>query len=329
MSKIHYFQRYSTVENAVTNNTLQLFARIYNYSTAQASKLLTEITGEPIEIGVEINQQGRAERSVPDGAIVQRSFKILIESKVDSPVNADQLTRHASAFGNETTKILLLLTRERIGHEETAIISKKIAARSAGVIFKSVSYEEICKAIGGLFKEYEFEMQALVDDYIEYCNDAGLSDQSKYLMRVVPCGNSIDLNKKYGMYFQPSDRGCTKHSYVGIYAGKRVQCLFAIDSVFDIHLSGNRLKKTLVQGRQTNEYDQKIAAMVREAKRECGYEVGTGHRFYCANEMHHTNFVKKTFGGIMGARLFNLKNLVGPFKDAKEAAVKLDGKQWE
>ena len=56
MPKIHYFQRYSSVENTVTNNTLQLFARIYNYSTSQASKVLSELSGEPVEIGIEINQ---------------------------------------------------------------------------------------------------------------------------------------------------------------------------------------------------------------------------------------------------------------------------------
>ena len=60
MAKIHYFQRYSSVENTVTNNTLLLFARIYNYSPVQASKLLTDLADEPIEIGMEIRQQVRA-----------------------------------------------------------------------------------------------------------------------------------------------------------------------------------------------------------------------------------------------------------------------------
>ena len=329
MSKIHYFQRYSTIENAVTNNTLQLFARIYSFSPAQASKLLTEITGEPIDIGVEFNQQGRAEKSVPDGAIVQRSFKILIESKVDSTVSADQLVRHTSGFGNESKKILLLLTRQKISDEQARIISKKIIALNSGVIFKNVSYEEICSDISGLFKDYEFEMQALVEDYIEYCNDAGLSDQSKNLMRVVPCGNSIDLNRKYGMYFQPTDRGCTKHSFVGIYAGKRVQFLFPIDCVFDIELDGKKLKKTLIQGRQTDDHDQKIVAMIGDAKRVCGYEVGEGHRFFCGKEIFETNYVKESFGGMFGARIFNLKDLLGTFTGADDVAKQLSGKHWD
>ena len=329
MPKIHYFQRYSTVENAVTNNTLQLFARIYSYSTTQASKLLTELTGEPIEIGVEINQQGRAQESVPDGAIVQRSFKILVESKVDSPVREDQLIRHAAGFANEAQKILLLLTREKLASEQERAISKKIAARHAGVIFKSVSYEDICNAVGALFRDYEFDMRALIDDYIEYCNDANLSDQSKYLMRIVPCGSSIELNRKYGVYFQPTDRGCTKHSFVGIYSGKRVQYMWAIDSVFDVHISGKTLKKTLVQGRETDDHDKNILAIVRESKIECGYEVEEGHRFFYGREVLGTDFVKKSAGGIMGARLINLKTILGQFSDAKDVAKQLSGKQWE
>ena len=115
MSKIHYFQRYSSVENTVTNNTLQLLARIYDYSAAAASSLLTDITGEPVDIGIEIAQQERVGNAVPDGAIIQRSFKILIEAKVDSPPDFDQLVRHAGAFGGEAQKVLLLLTKQPIG----------------------------------------------------------------------------------------------------------------------------------------------------------------------------------------------------------------------
>lgn len=329
MPKIHYFQRYSSLENTVTNNTLQLLARIYSYSASQASRLLTDITGESVEIGIEINQQGRAQDSVPDGSIIQRSFKLLIESKVDSAVKMDQLMRHAAGFSTESQKILLLLTRETIGDEREKELAKAISSQYAGVIFKNVTYERICEAVGALFKDYEFEMRALVDDYIEYCNDAGLSDQSKHLLRIVPCGDSIELNRKYAIYFQPTDRGCTRHSFVGIYAQKAVRYLWAIDSVFDVTLAGRKLSKVLVQGRQTNEYDGKIADIVRDSKTVCGYEIAEGHRFYCGKEALKTNFVKKSPGGIMGARLLNLKNVLGEFIDDRDIAKKLVGKQWE
>ena len=104
MSKIHYSKRYSTPENTITNNTLQLLARICQNSATRASKFLTditgvtEVTGEPVEIGIEISQQEKAKKSVPDGTIIQRSFRILIESKIDSEFDEKQLLRHAEGF---------------------------------------------------------------------------------------------------------------------------------------------------------------------------------------------------------------------------------------
>ena len=245
MPKIHYFQRYSSAENTVTNNTLQLLARINAYSTTQASQLLMELTGEPIEIGIEINQQERGQGSVPDGAIIQRSFKILVESKVDTAPDIGQLLRHSDSFSGEDQKILLLLTREPTGASEDDI-TRQVATRHPNVIFKNVTYEAICKAVTSLFQEYEYEMRALADDYVEYCNDAGLFDQSKYLMRIVPCGQSLDINRKYGIYFHPSDRGYTQHQYVGIYKDKAVQVLWEIDSVFDVEYDKPQLTKILI-----------------------------------------------------------------------------------
>lgn len=329
MPKIHYFQRYSSIENTVTNNTLQLIARIYTYSTAQASKLLSDVVGEPVEIGIEINQQERALDSVPDGTIIQRSFKILVESKVSSGINEDQLVRHAKAFSNEAQKILLLLTVQKIGQDAEKQLAGRIAKEHPGVLFKNVTYEAICGALRGLFQDYESDMQALVEDYVDYCNDTGLSDQSRYLMRIVPCGESADLNRKYGIYFHPSDRGYTKHSYVGVYTRKQVQCLWEIDSVFDIEFDGQHLTRTLVQGRDTDEYDDRIKAMIAEAKEVCGYNVESGHRFFCGRAARDTHYVKVSSGGIQGARFINLKEIVGEFEGDTDLAQKLREKTWE
>lgn len=328
MSKIHYFQRYATEENTVTNNTLQLFARIYNYSASQASILLSEITGEDIEIGIEINQQKRGKESVPDGTIIQRSFKILVEAKRGSDVEVEQVLKHAANFKDESQKVLLLLTKQKIKQENDDEINKKISKDYPDVIFKNITYEEICHATKGLFKDYEYEMSSLVDDYVEYCNDTELFDQSKFLLRIVPCGKSIDINRKYGIYFQPADRGYTKHSYVGIYANKSVQYIWAIDSVFEVELDNKKLKKKLIQGRDTDEYDKKLMDIIKEAKDICGWKVEHGHRFFCGVPVQ-TDYKKSSPGGIQGARLINLKEKIGEFADANELADKLKNKQWE
>jgi hypothetical protein len=329
MSKIHYFQRYSSVENTVTNNTLQLLARIYDYSPMVASSLLSDITGESVEIGIEIHQQKPGVKSVPDGTIIQRSFKILIEAKVDAAYDALQLEQHAKTFTNESQKVLLLLTKEPLETEELENIRFRIRTVSHDIIFKNITYEGICNVVKDRFKEHEASMAALVQDYIEYCNDANLTDQSKVLMRIVPCGVSIEINRKYGIYFQRSDRGYSRHAYVGVYADKSVRLIWRIQSVFDVTLlEDGKLVKELVQGEQTDRYDQKLLEIIKDAKTECDYEITSGHRFFCGTPLE-TDFKKTSSGGIYGARFVNLREVLGDFSEVDEIATKLRSKVWK
>lgn len=326
MSKIHYFQRYSSIENTITNNTLQLLARIYDDSAVIASTFLTDITGEAIDIGIEITQQERVGNAVPDGTIIQRSFKILIEAKVDSSVDSDQLFRHAGTFGGEFQKLLLLLTKQPIGRSEREIAAR-IRASYPDVIFKNITYETICTAVTGLFKAHEVTMMALIEDYIEYCNDANLFDQSRFLLRIAPCGRSVEINKKHGIYFHPSDRGYTRHAFIGIYANKTVQAILEVGSVFDVEFSEGRLEKALVQGKATDEYDTRLREMIKDAEL-CGYEIASGHRFFCGAVID-TDFRKSSFGGIQGARFVNLRELLGSFTDANDIASRLRKLEWK
>lgn len=327
MSKIHYFQRYSSVENTVTNNTLQLLARIYGYSPIVASKFLTDITGEPIDIGLEIHQQTRMGGSVPDGTILQRSFKILIEAKVDAPVDRDQLLRHASTFAGESQKLLLLLTKQPLSRSQEEV-AYGIRDRFPGIVFKNITYEAICSALKGLFEPHEATMKDLAEDYVEYCNDANLFDQSRFLLRIVPCGRSVEINRKYGIYFQPSDRGYTEHAFIGIYANKSVQSILEIESAFDVELIGGRLEKVTIQGKPTNKYDTRLLGIIEAAKRVCGYEVGSGHRFFCG-DMADTDYQKSSPGGIQGARFVNLREVLGTAIDSKDIASRLRKLTWE
>jgi hypothetical protein len=46
MSEIHYFPRYSQRENVVTNNTLLLLLRLYQYNRFKFEKFLEAICAE-------------------------------------------------------------------------------------------------------------------------------------------------------------------------------------------------------------------------------------------------------------------------------------------
>ena len=328
MSQIHYFQRYSSKENTVTNNTLQLLARIYSYSPSKASEFLTDLTGEPIEIGIEVNQQKRAKQAIPDGQVVQSGFEILIESKVDASPDINQLLRHAKAFTGKDKKLLLFLTNRQLGKDKCAKLKRKISRM--GVIFANTTYEEICKKAKGLFEEYEREMRDLVDDYEEYCNDTDLFDQSKYFMRIVPCGESLEINKRHGIYFHPSNRGYTNHRFLGIYKDKTVQAIWKIDCIFDVNYKAGKLEKTQVDGRVTKDYDEKLVKIIKDAKDECGYAIEVGHRFFCGEPIE-TNYEKSSPHGIQGHRNVNLKEVLGDFndEDVEDIARKLREITWK
>lgn len=327
MPKIHYFQRYSQPENAVTNNTLQLLARIYNYSPLKLSQLLTDLLGdESIEIGVEIGQQSRGKQSVPDAHLIQRSFKILVEAKVDSGINFDQLIRHSKSFTDEKKKILLLLTVAKAPNDLIERIH--IHLQPEGVIFKNITYEDICKSASGLFLAHETDIKEIVDDYLEYCSDLRLIDYSSYFMRITPCGDTHRLNRKYAIYYMPSDRGYSKHKFVGIYKNKKVDSFFEIDAVFDIEYDGSKLTEAFVEERNTDEYDQKIIDMIIEAKTECGHLVNTGHRFFCGKEIYETEYIKESSGGIMGARFHNMKEVAKSYQSLGELAQILRTVKW-
>lgn len=328
MGRIHQFQRYSSVENTVTNNTLQLMARIYQYSPFKASQLLTSLTDESIEIGLDFFQQQKEESSVPDAAIIQKSFKILIESKVDSSVTTEQLLRHAKGFKGEEAKILLLLTKTSLDKLKLDEITDVIKSEYPSVVFRHIIYEDICKACEALFQDHEYQMKELVEEYRDYCNYMRLLDSSRHTMRVVPCGNSVSLNLKYGVYFQPSERGYSNHRYLGIYAKKRVQALWELDSIIDADLVDGKLVKSYVKGKSTDKYDEKIINIISDAKLVCGYNIETGHRFFCG-DLQLTDFRKTSIGGIMGARIFDLKQHSSAWDNPKNLALALKNVTWE
>ncbi len=328
MGKIHYFQRYSSVENTVTNNTLQLISRIYQYSPIKASQLLTDLTEQSIEIGLEITQQQKEAASVPDATIMQRSFKILLESKVGSPVSTSQLLRHAKGFKGEEVQILLLLTKTTLPTLKAESIANEIKLEHPSVIFQHITYEDICNACDGLFQEHEYQMLELVEDYKEYCSETHLFDRARHTMRVVPCGNSVSINLKYGVYFQPSDRGYSDHRYLGIYAKKRVQALWELDCVIDADIVDGKLVKSFEKGKPTDKYDKNIIDIINDAKNVCGYNISTGHRFFCGN-LHKTNFEKSSNGGIMGARIFDVKSFSSNWDEPEKLALDLNEVTWK
>lgn len=233
-------------------------------------------------------------------------------------------------FSKKKNQILILLTKETLDRSETNSIKEQITTLHPTVTFAPITYQTICDEVEDLFMDHEPEMQELVRDYIEYCHETDLLDTSRQNMRVVPCGNSFELNKKHGLYFHPSHWGYTQYNYLGIYTQKAIRLFWTVDSVFDVHYENGQLTKTHIQGEETNDYDDRIIAMIADAETHCDYQIATGCRFFCTRNNLETLYRKTSRGGIQGARLHNLSQVLPKLEtlSPKQIAVKLKDHTW-
>ncbi len=175
MSKLHYFQRYSQAENVVTNNTLLLFSRLYAQSAQRFEAFLADLLeNEPPEIGVRFTQQRTGSGgTVPDGLLEQRSFKVIIETKLHSKPEVEQLARHLEGFEGEGRHVLLLLTPERPSTEKLRELQTATRERNEhrGLRIEAVSttFRRVIQSYRDVLAAHDHEMQELLEDYEDFC----------------------------------------------------------------------------------------------------------------------------------------------------------------
>lgn len=335
MAEITYFQRYSTKENAVTNNTLQLFARIYEHSPRVFEDFLNELADigdhyERLAVGPRLEQQVRSDSSVRDAEISQQSFRVLVETKIDAAPDRRQLRRHILGFKKEAVKVLLLVTKTPIDTTTLDSLREEFRKEPNSVVFNAIDFRRICQLAGGLFEPYERSIREIVEDYQAYCRHEGILDDSHEIMRIVPCGDSFELNKEYGIYYHPTERGYSAHAYVGIYARKRVRVLWKVRSVFDVTLEGRQIHKKHVRGEKTSDFDNDLRSIIERARSHCGHEIRDGHQFFCGEPLE-TDFRKRSKYGIQKNRYVNLRETLGTecdLESAKTVAAALRGHEW-
>lgn len=336
MSDVHYFQRYSQRENVTTNNTLLLFSRLYNNSPSKFRSFLEELLEHPdLRVGIMFSQQSKGKDSIPDASITQTSFHLLVETKRhDDQFSPAQLKSHATSFKDVSVKILLLLSPETISQSRINDIRREITKeRGAEPLYlQSASFNDIIEKMRDVIDPYDVEMKRILEDYSDYCASEGLLSSRKSIMRVVPCGKSIEDNFAFNIYYAPSDRPYSQHSYLGIYKDKVVQGIGKIICLVDANLEENGTVDIIkcYKGNVTDEIKSRILNMIPLALKY-GWEIKKGHRFFCVDQFYRTDFKKTSPGGIMGPRFFDLTKYI-TFKEDMQTdkiAEMLNGKTWE
>lgn len=338
MSKIHYFQRYHQKENVVTNNTLLLFSRLYNYSPNKFKQFIDTLTEIEINVGVDFSQQSKSKTSIPDGVIAQSSFKIVIETKLWDNFNNNQLESHLDEFKTERKQILLALAPEFINENQKSNLIKTISEYNSehkkNINFVNVTFKKIIDTYKEVIFDYDVELKDIIDDFEEFCSSYGLLPNNSPRMLVIACGWTLHHNFQRKVYYDPDDRGYSRCTHLGIYKEKRVQGIGKIENIITAHIDNDKLVVTsTTNGVATEEQQQNIIDIINDAKVDLGWNVSEGNKFFCVDNFYPTKFWKNTPNGLFGRRYFDINEYVNnqtdEILDTLEYAEKLKLIDWE
>ncbi|MEQ2747437.1 hypothetical protein [Dialister hominis] len=239
--KIHYFQRYHEKENVATANTMLLLSRLYQYSSDKFFRFLkSEFFSDAFEPEIVFNLQEKSVESIPDATITQESFKIVVETKMSDWFYTDQLLRHLKSFGDEKYKVMITLAPELMNPKKKKEFEEHLkeynATQTYPVMHVNTVFERIVDAIRDVIDDRDYEMQEVLDDYLNYCYNDKLiivSDSWKR-MRVQLAGTTFNFNVSENLYYDNIERGFSAHDYLGLYKEKRVRAIGKIKAIMGV-----------------------------------------------------------------------------------------------
>ncbi|MBP3805708.1 MAG: hypothetical protein J6I76_17775 [Oribacterium sp.] len=336
--RIHYFQRYHTKENVATANTMLLLSRLYQYSSDKFFRFLkSEYFSDQFEPELSFTLQEKSVDSVPDATITQESFKIVVETKMSDWFYSDQLMRHLHSFSDEKYKVMLTVAPEQMDEKKLSEVGKQIAEynknQTRPVVHINTTFERIAQSVQDVIDDRDYEMQDVIDDYLNYCYSDGLipvADSWKY-MRSQLAGTTFDFNIMEDVYYDNADRGFRAHDYLGLYKEKSVRAIGKICArILAVEVDGE-LQLEAEVGDITDERKEKIIRCIEDGDSH-GYDLHTiKHRYFFVEKFYSMDYKKTSPRAPMGSRIFNLAEVLGTdeLPDTEKIAGMLSEKTWE
>lgn len=333
MSKLHYFQRYDSKENWVTNSTLLLLSRLYHYNRLKFERVLNSILADSnlsLNIGVNFTQQQWGQSSVVDGVIFQDSFKVVIETKLYDNFSTDQLIRHLDAFNDGySQRILLALSKNKVESNIKDEIMKTLKKEEyKDIKFASTTYEDIFQIISDNLSDYDLEMKDILADYVSLCKENGLTNIENRTLLAFTASQSLTENFKYRIYYDPVTRN---HSYpfkfIGLYADKTIVAAGKLNKI--VYCDWDNGKLVATNGDDLTRLNEEEYNRIKETIENTDYyDLESGNKFFLVDNFYETNFETAPFR----AKKYLWLDDIDGFKEgmtAEQIAKLLDGKTWE
>ena len=335
--KIHYFQRYQQKENVATANTMLLLSRLYQYSPDKFFRFL-KAESDAFEPEGTFTLQEKNESSVPDATITQESFKVVVETKRSDKFDLNQLVNHLAAFDDQKYKRLVTLAPIPMSESMKKLVEaeiskhKKASGEKFGIVHVNMTFKELADAVQDVLDDHDYDMQEVLDDYIDYCRHDNLiveQDSWKYL-RMRLCGTTFDFNKKSGLYYDKAEHGFRPHDYLGLYKNKSIRSIGKICARIVAWEESGKMRYQPEFGECTKEHMDTIVEAIKDGK-NYGYDLAAEkHRYFFVDQFVETDFRKVTPYAPMGARIFDLTDVLGAdsLPDVQEIAKALSTKTW-
>jgi hypothetical protein len=335
--KTHYFQRYHTRENVETANAMLLLSRLYSFSSKRFFQFLERILPNNANIELEIGLQVKNKNSVPDAVIYQKSFKIVVETKLNGAFSLTQLESHLSSFANEDYKVLLTLDPTELPISTTNSIETLLSdynskkQQNNDIIHRHLTFEKLVDYIIDVVDPREYELLEITEEYREYCYESNLIINDWKMLRVRTAGDTLEINKKLRIYYD-GVKGYSGHQYLGLYNNKSVKAIGKIVSVVTAVFDDDKLLVIHEKGlAPNNDMKNRIKEAIIDSKKY-GYNLVTNeHRYFFVDEFVETDFKKTSSGSLRATKFFNLCDLldVAELPNTYEIARRLCSRTWE
>lgn len=336
--RIHYFQRYHQKENVATANTMLLLSRLYSYSPNKFFKFLkSEFFMDSFDPEIVFNLQEKSVDSVPDATITQEGFKIVIETKMTDWFYSSQLINHLKSFRDEKKKLLITLSSELMEKTKLEDFNKELKeynkTQKYPVMHINTTFELMSNAIEDVIDDRDYEIKDILDDYRDYCYKDGLiptSDSWKYL-RMQLASTTFDFNKENNVYYHDADRGYSPYAYLGLYKQKSLRLIGKVCAIITAIEKDGQIQYEAELGDVTNERRETIVKAMDDAL-SYGYDLKNyKHKYFFVDKFYETDFRKVSKGGSMGAKIFDLTEILksDTLPEVGQIAEILKDKTWE
>lgn len=339
--QIHYFQRYHSKENVDTFNTMLMLSRLYNYNADKFFSMLNSlILGGDESPEITFDLQVAGDESVPDAVISQKSFKIVVETKLYNQFDKQQLLNHLKQFGTEDIKVLLTIDpkpMKRQLFDGMSVELKKFNCENMEKLIHPIkhvnlTFEQLVEAMEDVIDDRDTEIVSVLDDFKKYCFDEQLIPDSYKWMRAIVAGTTFQDNMDLNLFYDQESRKYSEHGYVGLYKDKSIRAIGKlIKTILAVEIDGNMEYKSENDDPVTQDEMDRINEAIYRAK-DYGYNLRTiCHRYFMVEKFYPIDFRKSSKNPIQKSKFFNLADMFGYniMPDTKKIAEDLNGRTWE